>query len=314
MKNYRLISLVFVVLLVFSSCSDNPNIPNTDNAQTNEPIGIPSISELHTITQSSFDDPFGYYASVLAFLEGDTEELALRGSDDPEAADYSHIGTIEFSSYEITESETGSSLEFSFVVSNGGDSMFEPGEYHYNVWETWTPTEPKISSEQYGDLVQLIDWMTGNGCISWENGKSTSLYHDAYTFDFGVNRAVGRARGIYAEKGGELPEFDFDDAVYKMFCVKDFSSTSEYLAFENGKWTETQYIGDINVMHTILDIRENGDYMEVDVQYYADMFRMIPSIKTTIYVRKTDDPIYKFCFEKSIIVESSEYDPMWWAL
>ena len=317
-----LLSLVLLAALL-SGCEGSKSNTDDDsskppvNVESDYPTGTPTIEELHSIVQSSIDDPLGYYAAILAFLEGDTEELARFSSrthgEELEASCYDNIATVKIDNYEIIENEDNS-LDFYFTVSDGGSSAFEAGEYHYNVWNLWTPVTKYSSSEEYGDLIELIYWATGHGCISWENGKSTSDFHDLYTFEFGVNRTVGYARAIYDEKGNELPEFDFDKAVYKMFGVEEFSSTSDYLKYENGKWVETQYIGPMNVVNTILDIRETSEYIEVDVQYYADMLRMVPSHTTTIYVKKTDDPIYKYYFEKAIITKESSMKPLWWSI
>ena len=324
MKKKLILILVLIILFsLFSGCNevnnqtaDDSSVPLSD-IESPTPMGTPSIEELHSIVESDTDDPMGYYASVLAFLEGDTEELARYSSrtrgEDLEASCYDDIATVKIDNYEIIENEDNS-LDFYFTVSDGGSSVFSEGEYHYTVWNLWTPITRYTSSEEYGDLIDLIYWATGHGCISWENGRSTSDFHDLYTFEFGVNRTVAYARTIYSEKGNELPEFNFDDAVYKMFGVKEFSSTSKYLVQENGEWVEPQYIGPMNVVNTILDIRETDEYIEVDVQYYADMLRMVPSCMTTIYVKKTDDPVYEYHFEKAIIVKPSDIDPLWWSI
>lgn len=316
--------LSFILLIALLSGCEEPK-HNSGNDSSTPPIdieskiptGTPSLEELHSIVESDTDDPLGYYASVLAFLEGDTEELARHSGntlgDDLEASCYDDIATVKIDNYEIIENEDNS-LDFHFTVSDGGSSDFEAGEYHYKVWDTWMPVTQYSSSEEYADLIELIKWATGHGCISWENGKSTSDFHDSYTFDFGVCRSVAYARTVYKEKGNELPELDFDEAVYKMFGVEEFSSTSEYLKYENGRWVETQYIGPMNVVNKILDIRKTDEYIEVDVQYYADMLRMVPSHMTTIYIKKTDDPIYKYYFEKSIIVKTGDFDPVWWSI
>jgi len=325
MKKILSVLLSFILLIVFLSGCGEESKPDSENDSSTPPVniesksptGTPSLEELHSIVESDTDDPLGYYASVLAFLEGNTEELSRHSSnnleDGLEASCYDDIATVQINSYEIIENEDGA-LDFYFTVSDSGSSDFEVGEYHYKVWDLWTPVTQYSSSEKYGDLIELIDWAAGHGCISWENGKSTSDFHDSYTFDFGVSRSVAYARTIYKEKGNELPTFDFDEAVYKMYGIEDFSSTSQYLICENGKWVETQYIGPVNVVSTILDIREKDDYIEVDVQYYADMLRLVPSHMTTIYVKNTDDPIYKYYFEKSIIVKTSDYDPLWWSI
>lgn len=316
------IALVFILaflLLFIPSCETNhytgieeSSLPSEIEMQPAIMEGTPSISELHSIVQSSTADPLGYYKTILAFLEGDTDELARLGRADLDITDYDHITTIKIDKYEIIENENGS-LDFRFVVSDRGKSFLEEREHQYKVGEIWIPLTQKTLSEEYVELVEIIDWMTAYGCISWENGKSTSSFHYAYTFDFGVNRAIRRVRGIYLESGNELPAFDFDDAIYKMFGMEEFSSTSQYLVFENGEWDETQYIGNLDVVNTIVDIRESNDYIEVDVQYYADRYQMIPSIMTTMYIKKTQDPIYKYYFDKSVIVKTSEYDPLWWA-
>lgn len=322
-KKIVLILISIILILLLSGCKEtvinngnDSSVPPV-NIESKNPTGTPSLKELHSIVESDTDDPLGYYASVLAFLEGDTKELARRSGNsidsNLEASYYNNIATVKISNYKITENENGA-LDFYFTVSDGGSSIFEVGEYHYKICEHWTPVTQYTSSEEYGDLISLIDWATGHGCISWENGKSTSDFHYLYTFDFGVSRSVAYARTIYKEKGNELPEFDFDEAVYKMFGIEDFSSTSDYLIYENGKWVETQYIGPVNVVNTILDIRETDDYIEVDVQYYADMLRMVPSHMTTIYIKETGDPIYKYCFEKAIITKKSNVDPLWWSI
>lgn len=324
MKKKLSVFLSFILLVaLLSGCqeskngNENDSGASTDDIESQIPVGTPSLEEIRSIVESDTDDPMGYYASVLAFLEGDTEELARYSSrtrgEDLEASYYADIATVKIDNYEIIENEDNS-LDFYFTVSDGGSSVFSEGEYHYTVWNLWTPVTRYTSSEEYGDLIDLIYWATGHGCISWENGRSTSDFHDLYTFEFGVNRSVAYARTIYAEKGNELPEFNFDDAVYKMFGVEEFSSTSDYLKYENGEWVETQYIGPMNVVNTILDIREMDEYIEVDVQYYADMLRMVPSCMTTIYIKKTVDPVYEYHFEKAIIVKSSDLDPLWWSI
>ncbi len=320
--------MLTMIVLVCGCSAPVKNQPDvtTDKAETSDPdsgidVGvnteecITTLEELKNKVDSEFGDSNGYYESVLAFITGDTETLARLGQAELDNSAYELIKTVKVSDFEVREDELGQ-LDFKFTVSESECEEFPVGSHQYKISITWTDESKNYHSEQYSDLISLLEWATGHGCISWENGKATDNFSEYYTFDYGAWRTVMYARTLYSEKGLTLTELDFDYAVNKMFGIKDFNSTSPYLSLVDGEWREPEfYIGSINAVSTIEEIRDMGDgKIEVDIQYFADALRMVPSHKATVYITETDDPVYKYYFEKGVITEYGEYDHYIWSV
>lgn len=313
-------AVIALLMTVLTACGkgitnevgeETTDATTTVEETTDEEV-ITTIEQLREKAGDVYVDSWGGYSCILAFLTGDTETLALHGQADIPASEYESISEIKVDSFSIVEKES-KNLDFRFSVSESDCEIFPVGDYHYTVWLTWIPENKYDGNEEYSDLIRLIKWAAVYGCLAWENGTATKERSSEFTFDYGVWSAVTFARALYSEKGNDLPGADFDRAVKLMFGIDNYVSTSPYLEFSDGEWNQVSYVGALNSVITVEDIREIGDgKLEIDIQYFADILSMIPSYKSTWYVSETGDEIYRYCFEKAVITEQSEYEPYFW--
>ena len=79
----------------------------------------------------------------------------------------------------------------------------------------------------------------------------------------------------------------------------------------DGVWQEKHdsvYIGALTASASVCGVRENDGTAEIDLQYYADAFCLVPSHKVTVYMTKTDGGI-GWLLSKSVITENGKYAP-----
>lgn len=308
MKKFYRFGVILFASMILVGCAGSGEKPEETTDEEVYLVGTPTLEELSNIGEDN--DHWGHYKAILAFLDGDVDALAEQAGftedDEFSASDYEFVKDIKISTYEVTETET-KDIIFKFTVAKSDNELFPVGEYSYNIGVVWQRADEYSVKDEYSDLFGMIDTFSGHGCVAWENGAEI-CDDNGLGFDFGVVRAIDN----YTE--AELTEENVKYGAEKLFEIEDFAPKSEYLKLVDGKWQYTQYIGNVNISRSITDIRKSGDKIEVDVQYYADRFAMVPSHKVTVYVTETTDHVYKYCFEKSVVTDESSYMPLRWSV
>ncbi len=317
----RKLSLLLAILLVsacFGGCNDVAQEKEETDAteQSTNLVQEPPLDELRELADSS-KDSWGLYESILAFLSGDAKSMVeCEHSDEFVEEDYEDATKIKFTSYEITERE-GGDLDFKFTVSESESERFPVGEYHYLVSVFgWKDLNNESKYDKYEDVLESVYILAGHGCTAWENGEPT-YDDDGLDFDFSVVRTIQwyvTRNGLSDYEGYEGRTEDYAKFAEKLFGIKDFVPQSEYLKLVDGKWQDAIYINIIDIGQSITDIRQNGDKIEIDIQYFADSYGMVPAHSVTVYVTKTDDDVFKYYFEKSVVTETGKYKPRRWSV
>lgn len=305
------------------SFSSSDEIITESDKSTEYPVGTPSLEEIKNKIGS-----INSYGSIYAFLTGDTDVLAstIWGNIDFTVFSDTNFKSVKVSTYEVVEKVTENKnylgtfvtdVIFSFTVSESKCDFVPVGDYCYKVGLVWMPyptcefESTDLNVNKHAELTKAVNAIVNGGGVSWDKGVPTS-YEDR--FDRFVFRSIYEVLSEYNSYDAALNDEDVKNGAYKIFGIENYVPDSSYREWRNDAWRLSYSFGGCSSVHDILDIRETGEgKYEVDVQFYADMTHLIPSHKITLYVSENDDPTYKYCFEKSVITERSEYDPYWWS-
>lgn len=328
MKRLKMLTATLIVIasLLQCGCSAKPEKEKTEAWKISSFLGLDneniifmtdSIDELRTESEGAYSK----YNAAICFLSGDFDSFSSLGNFSAETNMYEECNfpSVEISEFELveyTDTDNGNRDSKTALYFNVTDSKCEAmpeGEYYYSIDSlVWSRLDEYEPDEKYSDAIAIVKWMADCGGISWSNGVSADE-----NFSFAVFRTVSR---YLQDKGMPVTDENLKNTVKAMFGIENYtpelyidSEKVDFYEIENGVWKEkydSAYVGATTAMLSVKDVRQTDeDNFEIDVQYYADAFEMIPSYKTTVYVTVTGDGDVKYSFPMAEITNQSEYKP-----
>ena len=260
----------------------------------------------------------GIYDTVAAFLGGDTGSMpthmtSVGDVNMYEECGYSDVKIGEFRFIVYSDAGPADKAALYFEVESSGCEYMPKGEYYYSVDPiSWSRLDVSITDEKYSDAAEIIKLMADNDAVSWENGVGT------YTPDY-FKFAVFRTASVYLKRQGlSMTDDNLKSFASSVFGIEDFapelyidSEKVDFYEKVDGVWQEKHdsvYIGALTASASVCGVRENDGAAEIDLQYYADAFCLVPSHKVPAYMTKTDGGI-GWLRSKSVITENGKYAP-----
>lgn len=294
MKRLKMLAAALIVIasLLQCGCSDKPE--KTEAWKISSFLGLDdeniifatdSIDEL----RAESDGANSKYNAAICFLSGDFDSFSSLGNFSAETNMYEECNfpSAEISVFELVEyTDNGngaSKTALCFNVSGSKCEAMPEGEYYYSIDSlVWSRLDEYEPDEKYSDAIAIVKRMADCGGISWNSGVSADE-----NFSFAVFRTVSR---YLQDKGMPVTDENLKNTVKAMFGIENYtpelyvdSEKVDFYEIENGVWKEkydSAYVGATTAMLSVTDVRQTDeDNFEIDVQYYADAFEMIPSYK-----------------------------------
>lgn len=271
------------------------------------------------------DEFYGIYNFIIGFLEGNSGFMKASMSEMPEGRDaYIEYGipSVVVDEFDLIEYPDKENTNYNkaavyFNVSESNSEQMPKGRYYYSVDSlSWKNLEAYKPDEKYDDAISIVRTMADYGAFSWKDGKGAAE-HDQ--FSFAVYRTIA---GYFYKKEIHVTDENLKNTAKAMFGIENYtpelyvdSKKIERFELKDGVWKEKWEPGDVNIGPSmayfyVTDLRQSDDgTLEIDLQYYADAYMLVPSHKVTVYASLQENDFCRYLFKEAKITEYSEYEP-----
>lgn len=212
------------------------------------------------------------------------------------------LETIEFSSYSVTPGDNEYELCFDFEISKSGYELYPVGKYstviHNGMFEAAISFEAhmrEISEDILEEYSDVYDFVYPFISLSHESAFPEGYNDSVRVWDHYTTQLFLKYRDVnelnYSQL--KLTKSEIADIASQIYAIDDFEGYPEMLYdIGDGYYTLAGH-GGTGSSHTVIDIREDGDKVYVDVQYYSDIMEFIDAGVFTYTLERTDT-VYGF--------------------
>lgn len=299
-KSVAIIIAVLLASLLLASCT------NADSAQNKKP----QIKDEWTEYASGTSECAWTYKTLIAFFTKDTAALASAAGIDEKSIE--GFESIEFSSYDISDTDGKAPLSVSFTVSKSSCEAFPAGDYEYTIesfrsfcevfpfWYRVYDTDTEKTDESCTKLAKSVcQYMMS--CAYGQSGyESLNPQYDGVIYSIiKSDIALLGSCSMTAE--------NINKKARELFGISDFNITDGQMEVYRSR-AEEQALPLPGVYYDIAAVRIDGDTVEFDIRFFGDCMGLTASHCITYSFEKTDTE-YGYRLKEAMVTKHSAVKP-----